>query len=220
MSTTTTNDLDSRLDAVVEEAQGRVKAFQAEAEAERQGVAERFQTFLPIAERIVAIAREKLERLKERLQFEVNPSQVQTERFYYRSVTLDVKTGLAGVVKVGFKLTHDSDVRLILLDYNLEIISVFFRFNPHARMEMPLEPYDEAAVGRWLDHRIVEFANAYLELHATKQHQERVMVSDPVAGISFPKFFAAATLDHDGQTYHFISEETRREFAKRHGLTP
>ena len=103
---------------------------------------------------------------------------------------------------------------------HLEIIPVFFRFNPHARMEMPLESYDEAAVGKWLDDRIVEFANAYLELHSTKQYQERVMVSDTVAGISFPKYFAAATLDHDGQTYYFISEETRREFAKRHGLTP
>jgi hypothetical protein len=220
MSTTTTNDLDSRLDAVVEEAQGRVKAFQTEAEAERQGVVKRFQTFLPIAERIVAIARGKLERLKDRLQFEVKPAQVQTERFYYRAVTLDVKTELAGVVKVGFKLTHDSDVRLILLDYNLEIIPAFFRFNPHARMEMPLESYDEAAVEKWLDDRIVEFANAYLELHSTKQYQERVMVSDPEAGISFPKYFAAATLEHEGHTHHFISQETRREFAKRHGLTP
>ena len=131
-----------------------------------------------------------------------------------------MKTELAGVVKLGFKLTHDSDVRLILLDYNLEIIPVFFRFNPHARMEMPLESYDEAAVEKWLDDRIVEFANAYLELHSTKQYQERVMVSDTEAGISFPKYFAASTLDHDGQTYYFISEETRREFAKRHGLTP
>jgi hypothetical protein len=220
MSTTTTNDLDSRLDAVVEEAQGRVKAFQTEAEAERQGVVKRFQTFLPIAERIVAIARGKLERLKDRLQFEVKPAQVQTERFYYRAVTLDVKTELAGVVKVGFKLSHDSDVRLIMLDYSLEIIPAFFRFDPHARMEMPLESYDEAAVEKWLDDRIVEFANAYLELHSTKQYQERVMVSDTVAGVSFPRHFAASTLDHDGHTHYFISEESRREFAQRHGLTP
>jgi YHS domain-containing protein len=220
MSTTSTNDLDSRLDAVVEDARGRVKAFQTEAETTRQEVAERFQKFLPIAERIGGLAREKLERLKERLQVEVKPSLLQTEQFYYRSVTLDVKTELAGVVRVGFKLTHDSDLRLILLDYNLEIVPVFFRFNPHSRMEMPLESYDEAAVGKWLDDRIVEFANAYLELHATKQHQERVMVSDTVAGISFPRHFAAATLDHGGQTHYFISEESRREFAKRHGLTP
>jgi YHS domain-containing protein len=213
-------DLASRLDAVVEEARGRVKAFQTEAESTRQAIGERFQKFLPIAERIVAIAREKLEWLRERLEFDVTPSQVQTERFYSRSATLDVKSELAGVIKLGFGLTHDSDVRHILLDYNLEIIPVFFRFNPHARLEMPLESFDEAAVGKWLDDRIVEFANAYLELHSTKQYQERVMVSDTVAGISFPRYYAAATLDHEGRTYYFISEETRREFAKRHGLSP
>jgi YHS domain-containing protein len=218
MSATEMSDLTSRLEAVVEEAQGRVKAFQAEAEATRQGIAERFQRFLPIAERIVAIAREKLQLLRERLQFDVSPSQVQNERVYSRAVTLDAKTELASVVRVGFRRTHDADVSHILLDYNLEIIPVFFRFNPHARLEMPLESFDEATVAKWLDDRIVEFANAYLEMHTTKQYQERAMVSDTVAGVSFPKYFAAATLDHDGRTYYFISEESRREFAKRHGL--
>jgi hypothetical protein len=213
-------DLSSRLDAVMEEARGRVKAFQTEAESTRQEIRERFQRFLPIAERIVAIAREKLERLRERLKFDVIPSHVQTERFYSRSVALDVKSELARVIKLGFTLTHDSGVRLILLDCSLEIIPVFFRFNPHARLEMPLEAYDETAVGKWLDDCLVEFANAYLELHFTKRYQEKVMVSDTVAGISFPKYFAAATLDHGGTTYYFISEETRREFAKRHGLAP
>ena len=144
----------------------------------------------------------------------------QAERLYSRSVTLDVKTELAGAVRVAFRLTHDADVRHILLDYDLEIIPVYFRFNPHARLELPLEAYDEAAVGTWLDDCLVEFANAYLELHATKQYQERALVSDTVAGIIFPKYFAAAMLDHDGTTYYFISEESRREFARRHGLTP
>ena len=45
------------------------------------------------------------------------------------------------------------------------------------------------------------------------------MVSDAVAGITFPKHFAAATLDHGRMTHDFISEETRREFAKQHSLT-
>jgi YHS domain-containing protein len=220
MSAPEKGDLSSRLDAVVEEARGKVKAFQTEAEATRQEIGARFQKFLPIADRIVALAREKLERLKERLKFDVIPSKVQTEQFYSRSVTLDVKSELASLIKVGFRLTHSSDVRLIFLDYNLEIIPVYFRFNPHVRMEMPLDAYDEAAVGKWLDDRIVEFASTYLELHETKQYQERVMVSDPVAGVSFPKHFAAATLDHGGTTYYFVSEESRREFAKRKGLNP
>ena len=220
MSTTTSiGDLSSRLDAVVEEARGRVKAFQQEAEATRQEIRGRFERFLEIAERIVTITQEKLEQLREQLKFDVIPAQVETERFYSRSVTLDLKSELTGVVKLGFRLTHDSEVRNILLDYSLEIIPVFFRFTPHARLEMPLEAYDEAAVGKWLDDRIVEFAVAYMELSSTTQYQERVMVSDTVAGISFPKHFAASTLDHDGTTYYFISDETRREFATQHGLT-
>ena len=181
------DDLSRRLEAVVEEAKTRVKDFQSEAETEYREVRERFQKFLPIADRIAAMAREKLERLRERVKFDVTPAHSQTEQFYVRSVVLEVKSELAGVVKLAFRLTHDASVSHILLDYDLEIIPVFFRFDPHARLDVPLEDYDEAAVGRWLDDRIVDFANAYLELHATKQYQDRVMVSDTVAGISFPK---------------------------------
>jgi hypothetical protein len=98
---------------------------------------------------------------------------------------------------------------------------VFFRFEPHARMESPLEAYNEAAVAGWLDDRLVDFANAYLESsHPAKQYQERVLVPDTVAGISFPKYYAASTLEHGGKTDYFISDETRREFEKQHGLTP
>jgi hypothetical protein len=214
----TTDDLDGRLAAVVERAQEQVKTFQAEAEKSRLQVQERFKQFLLIADKIVVMVREKLERLKNRLKFDVIPSNVQNERFYSRAVTLDVKTELAGAVKVGFKLTHDGDVRNILLDYTLDIVPVFFKFTGHAQLEMPLESYDEAAVAKWIDDRVVDFANTYVELLSTKQYQERAMVTDPVAGISFPKYFAAATLEQDGRTSYFISDESRREYAKQHGI--
>ena len=220
MDASTKSDLSGRLDAVIAEAQGRVKAFQAEAEQSHRGVQERFQKFLPIAERITAMAREKLERLQEHIKFDVKPAHSQTERFYGRSVTLEVQSEMAGVVRVSFRLGHDRDVTRIMLDYELEIIPVFFRFTPHEHLDVPLEAYDEAAVSKWLDDRVVDFANAYLELHLTKQYQDRVLVSDTVAGITFPKFFAASSLDHGGTTYYFVSDETRREFERRHGLTP
>jgi hypothetical protein len=219
MDASTRDDLSRRLDAVVEEADTRVKDFRSKAESEYREVRERFQTFLPIASRIAEMAREKLERLRERIKFEVTPANTQTEQLYVRSVVLNVKSELAGVIRLSLKLTHTADVSHILLDYDLEIIPVFFRFEPHARLDVPLADYDEAAVGKWLDDRIIDFANAYVELHATKQYQERVMVSDTVAGIRFPKYFAAASCEHGGSTYYFISDETRREFEKRHGLT-
>jgi YHS domain-containing protein len=215
-----TADLASRLDSVLEEAQGRVKAFQSGAERQHQELRERFQKFLPVADRITAMAREKLERLRERLAFEVTPAHSQTDQYYARSVTLDVKSELAGVVKLNFRLGHNREVTRVMLDYELEIIPVFFQFNSHGHLDFPLEAYDEAGVSRWLDDRIVDFANAYLEMHLTKQYQDRALVCDPVAGITFPKYYAACTLDHGGTTYHFVSDVTRREFAKRHGLTP
>ena len=93
MSATETGDLSSRLDAVIDEARGRARAFQAEAESTRQTIRGRFETFLSVADRIVAMTREKLGRLTERVAFDVKPSHVQTERFYCRSVALDVKSG-------------------------------------------------------------------------------------------------------------------------------
>jgi YHS domain-containing protein len=220
MDASAKGDLTSRLDGVIEVARVRVKAFQAEAEKAHREVRDRFQKFIPIAEQIPAMAREKLERLRGWLKFDVTPAHAQTDRFYERSVRIDAKSELAGVIKLSFGLTHDSDVSQVLHDYDLEIIPVFFRFDPHARQAIPLEAYDEAAAAGWLDDRLVDFANAYLEFYLTKQYQERVPVPDTVAGISVPKYYAASTLEREGKTYYFISDETRREFEKQRGLTP
>jgi YHS domain-containing protein len=45
------------------------------------------------------------------------------------------------------------------------------------------------------------------------------MVEDPVAHVRFPNFAAGATLEWQGQTYYFLGEETRREFARQKGIT-
>ena len=219
MSTTSMNELESRLDAVMDEARGRVAAFQAQAEATRQEIADRFQRFLPIAERIVVIAREKLERLKERLEFEVTPSQVQSERHYSRSVTLDVKTELAGVVRLGFQ----ADPRLGRAPHPARLQPGNY---PRLLPLQPARPTGDAAgvlrrggrgeVARRLHRRVRP------RLPGAPRHEAVPGAGDGlrhVASISFPKYFAAATLEHEGHTYYFISEETRREFAKRHGLT-
>jgi YHS domain-containing protein len=45
------------------------------------------------------------------------------------------------------------------------------------------------------------------------------MVEDPVAGVRFPRYAAAAILEWGGKKYYFIGEETRREFEESHALT-
>jgi YHS domain-containing protein len=38
-----------------------------------------------------------------------------------------------------------------------------------------------------------------------------------VAGVRFPKFAAASSLEWGGKTYYFIGDDTRREFESSHG---
>ena len=70
-------------------------------------------------------------------------------------------------------------------------------------------------MGRWIDDRIVSFVRTYLALHENEHYLKDHMVEDPVAGVRFPKFAAAATLESGGKTFYFISDETRSEFQRR-----
>jgi len=52
------------------------------------------------------------------------------------------------------------------------------------------------------------------------QVEQRQRDEDPVAGVRFPRFAAAASRELGGKTYYFIGEETRREFEAKHGAAP
>ncbi len=217
MSTPSTpENLDARLDAAMEQAKARVQTFQHQAEQEYEAIRARFQQFLPIADRVVELAKARIEALKARFDLDMTPSRYHADRVEERSVTLRFKTDVASV-EARFALSHDREVTTLYLDYTLEIIPVFFHFSPHERLTMALDGYDEATVARWLDDRIVQLTDAYLEMLFTRQYMERALVSDPVAGVTFPRYFAAATLEEDGKTLHFVSEETKQEYLARKG---
>jgi YHS domain-containing protein len=106
----------------------------------------------------------------------------------------------------------------VILGYNLSIIPVLMRFNPHAEIEFPLNAVDKEAVAKWIDDRIVEFVHTYFSLGENDLYLKDYMVEDPVAHVRFPKMAAATTLEWQGQKYYFIGVETRREFATRNGI--
>jgi YHS domain-containing protein len=92
------------------------------------------------------------------------------------------------------------------------------QYNAHQQAEWPLDAIDERAIGDWVDDRIVEFVKTYLSLHENEYYWKEHMVVDPVAGVRFPKFAAAATVEWEGKTYHFMGDQTRREFEASHGI--
>jgi hypothetical protein len=121
-------------------------------------------------------------------------------------------------VRLRFSAATDRDISKVILSYDLEIIPVLFHYDPHAELELPLDAVDEPAAGRWVDDRIVDFVRAYLSLGEDEIDERYHEVEDPVAQVRFPDFAAGATLEWQGEKHYFISEETRREFARQNGI--
>ena len=105
----------------------------------------------------------------------------------------------------------------LVLNYDLEILPTLMQFDGHAQGQWPIHAIDREAVGDWIDDRLVSFVKTYLSLHENEYYLKEHMVRDPVAGVRFPKYAAAATVDVAGKTYYFIGDETRREFEAQQG---
>jgi YHS domain-containing protein len=134
-----------------------------------------------------------------------------------REVTYEFQSRLARV-RLKFAACTDRDVQKVILTYDLDIVPVLVRFNPHSETEFPLNAVNKEAAAKWIDDRIVEFVQTYFSLGENEIYLKDEMVEDPVARVTFPKVAAAATLEWQGQKYYFIGEETRREFAEKNKI--
>ncbi|MCI0631409.1 MAG: hypothetical protein L0Y44_12235 [Phycisphaerales bacterium] len=134
-----------------------------------------------------------------------------------RDVTMVFMTELANV-HLTLSATTDHDISKLVLDYDLQIIPVLMEFEHHARLEQPLDQIDREAIGAWIDDRLIDFVKTYLSLHENEYYLKRHMVQDPVAGVRFPKYAAAATLEWQGKTFYFIGEQTLDEFKRREAI--
>lgn len=209
------NALLSRIDAEFAAVQERIKKFQAVGVQEFEQREKRLGLFSKLCEDLRDIWRPRLEALATKFgdRVKVAPTLTPTKRF----VVFSFLSELADI-KLTFTVTTDADVQKLVLDYDLHILPILMRFTPHAQIDFPLLSVDRAAVGQWIDDRIVDFVRTYLSLHENEHYLKDHMVQDPIAGVRFPKFAAAATLDWQGKTYYFIGEETRRTFATQHNI--
>jgi YHS domain-containing protein len=199
-----------RLDEQVAQARTRVEQKQSDLQKAYEARSERYRTFLRVLQDLQGVARVRVEKLAEKCKFDATP----TENADGKSVLLMFQTPVARV-RLRLSATHDDEVRNLVLGYDLEILPIFVKYNPHAELAIPLDKADRPTVENWLDDRLIEFAQTYVTIHFTDEYQKDHMVVDPVASVRFPKVFAQSTLEKGGKTYYFISDQTRREFEQR-----
>jgi YHS domain-containing protein len=131
-----------------------------------------------------------------------------------RTATFDVKSPLASI-QMTIAASANSDVKELVLIYDLQILPILMDFERHAELSFPLDQVDTSKVGAWLDERILGFVKTYLEMQSNEYYLKDQMVEDPVAHVRFPKLAAEATREKSGKTYYFISDETAAAFGQQ-----
>ena len=198
-----------RIDAEFSALEDKIKRAQGERLQEHQARQYRLATFKSELETLPDVWKPRLEALIQRFgdHVKVSPRLESTSR----AAVLDFESELARI-RLRLSATTDHDVRNLILSYDLEILPALMQFDAHQQGQWPIDALDRRAIGDWIDDRIVSFVKTYLSLHENTYYLKEHMVQDPVAGVRFPKYAAAATVEVGGKTYYFIGDETRREF--------
>lgn len=204
-----------RMDAEFASLDRSIKEFQQEQVQAHQAREQRMEKFQTVCDQLKAVWKPRLEALaakfSERVQVKPTISRGQkSARFSFQSPLADIA--------LTFSVSTDFDVKNVYLDYDLHLLPILMKYEPHQRMEFPLDKADPTAVGHWFDDRIIDFVKTYVALHQNQYYLRGKTVSDPISGTQFPKYAAAETLQLDGETYYFIGAETRREFQKEKAL--
>ena len=212
-----------RLGVEVSAARERVRSLQTRAAEAFAGQEERFMRFVTVADRIHAILLPRLEALTKVDVFKDIKQIVSLEGqgldvrgFHGRTTTLSVPFSDAcpARVQLSFRLGHDGPVENAIMDYRLEILPIFFKFDRHDQLIVPINHPNEETIAGWIEDKLVGFTQSFFALHFHNQYQQKHLETDVVMNIRFPKANAAGKKEYEGHTYYFYTDESLLAFEK------
>lgn len=214
MSTSSTS-LTQRMQAEFAARDQRLKAAEkdrAQHSAEREA---RLKQFATTCEQLQQVWKPRLEEFARQFgeKIKVTPSITPAQR----SARMDLLTDLANVT-LTLTVSTDAEVRKLVLEYDLLIIPMLMEYERHARMETPLDKPDTAALGAWIEDRLIACVKTYLSLQDNEFYLKRAMVEDPISKVRFLPDAAAEILEYKGSKLYFASPDTLRQFKEKVGL--
>jgi len=208
-------DLNTRIERAFVDVKEKAKQQQQTMLQDHLERQKRLKNYETAQARVIEIAKPRLEALAARAKDRalVTPSTTHN----YRAVKFEFKSPRAAI-KLTFSVAPDREVRNVVVQYDLQILPVLWSFDAHGEFSTPIDAIDAVALAEWLDDRIVEFVELFIKIHESELYDKAEYVEDPIAKVKFPKFAAGATLEHGGQTFFFVDNATKQEFAKQKGV--
>lgn len=100
--------------------------------------------------------------------------------------------------------------------YNLEITPPLMEYKRYDGRTFDIDsPACEEEIGEWLEARLFDFIETYLQLETHPAYQQGNYVTDPVCNMKFPIAQAAGKIEKEGQTIYFCSELCKESFLKK-----
>jgi YHS domain-containing protein len=206
------DDFSVKLKAAFDSARERIHEIQEEAGREYEELQKRYEIYDRVVKHLgPTIARPRLEKLAEHFPgLDGTPAISRHGREVLLSF-FKTPTALA-TIKLRLRMSHDAEIRNLVLEYDLEILPVYIDYERSSKLEIPLHEVTDEKVIAWLDERLLAFVKTYLSMEFSDQYQRQNLVVDPVAESQFPKTFAAGNVEYHGNTYYFLSTETMQAF--------
>lgn len=207
--------LSQRMKAEFEARDARQKAAEASREKDRQAREAGMQKFQRACEELKPVWRPRFEEFARQFGESVKVTPVINPE--QREARVVFITDLA-TITLSISASASPDATKLVMDYNLVIVPTYFDYERSARLEMPLDKIDKDAIGKWLDDRFISCVKAYLSVQDNEHYLRRALVEDPMTKARFLREDAAAKLDHNGTTVYFASEQSMKDYKKKHEI--
>lgn len=202
------DNLRSRLQMMLSSRRIKRAEKQQEVEDSMEALGRRQDHFAEVAAKIFErIVEPRLKLLEEQLK----------DAGYQRSsetrgvVTLNREGCYAATVSLEMGIQCDQETRNLLVNYHLRIIPVLMEYRGQDSLALPLEAADDARVASFVEEKLVECVQTYLELQDIPGYRKSTFMRDPVCGMENPSDGAISVV-HDGKTYFFCSEVCKNRF--------
>lgn len=116
--------------------------------------------------------------------------------------------------KLTFRVEHDIRFEKIAVCYEVHMMPVFIKLIESDKLVLPLDEVHHEAVATWVEERLLDFLDAYLQIDRGGVDFSDESVIDPVCGMRISRSSAAASDSYSGHPYFFCSRDCQERFAR------
>jgi YHS domain-containing protein len=116
--------------------------------------------------------------------------------------------------KLTFRVEHDVRFEKVAVCYEARMMPVFIKIMESDKFAMPLDEVNDDSVATWVEERLLDFLDAYLQVDRGGEDFRDESVIDPVCGMRISRSSAAASDTHRGHPYFFCSPDCQERFAR------